>query len=510
MKAVLPRGPVWGGLVVNAVLAAILLVLATALAVVGVTVQTLGREPGVTAESRLIDALIAALPVAVLSMVAGALLVGLLALRAREPVALLAAAATRLRDGDLSTPIPRVHDVDLAPLAEELDMVRSSVAANLQAVASEEGRLRAVFAALAEPIITTSNDGRVTGFNASATNLLGAPVALYGRPITELLPFVAAPEHLGDRTAAAHGTITDATGRTVDVEVTRATLAEGRLPSSEVYVVHDISHHAQLNRMREQLLYNVAHELRAPMAVLANALEMLSTEYGDLSAQEFDQLLGSARRTVTRLHHLMEDLLNAGTIQSGRFVIRAQPTELSSIVQEALEIVQFSLDARSQRIDIQMPSDSCLLLVDRRYVRQVLSNLLANAAKYSPERDTIAVRAEPNDGFVRIIVEDHGPGIPAEQQAGLFERFYRVRPGNEEPGVGLGLAIAKGIIDAHGGSIGVESALGVGTKVWFTLPQSTEPAPSADSAGGRHEKPDTTVARAAPHAGPDPTTTAGS
>jgi two-component system sensor histidine kinase VicK len=495
MNAIPSRGPAWGGLVVNAILVAVLLVLATALAVVGVVVPALSHETGGAADSRLVEALIAALPIALVTMAIGAILGGLLAWRAREPVALLAAAAGRLRDGDLSTPIPRTKNVDLAPLADELELVRSSVATNLQAVAGEEARLRAVFAALAEPIITTASDGRVTGFNPAATNLLGAPVSLYGRPIGELLPFVSPPAPTTSDKTAGHGTITDVTGRTLDVEVTRTTLAEGRLPSIDVYVVHDISHHAQLNRMREQLLYNVAHELRAPMAVLANALEMLATEYGDLSAQEFDQLLASARRTVTRLHHLMEDLLNAGTIQSGRFVIRAQPTELSAIVQDAMEIVQFSLDARNQHVEVQMPNGGCLLLVDRRYVRQVLSNLLANASKYSPEGDTIAVRAEPSDGSVHVTVEDHGPGIAAEQQAGLFERFYRVRPGNEEPGVGLGLAIAKGIIDAHGGSIGVESEIGVGTKVWFRLPQATEPGASTDAAEERAEKPRTSAAQ---------------
>jgi signal transduction histidine kinase len=115
-------------------------------------------------------------------------------------------------------------------------------------------------------------------------------------------------------------------------------------------------------------------------------------------------------------------------------------------------------------------------MADTRYARQVLTNLLANASKYSPERSVIRLVAEPNANMVRISVVDRGPGIPPEQQAGLFERFYRVRSDSDVPGVGLGLAIAKGIVEAHGGSIGIDSEVGSGTSVWFTLPRATRQA----------------------------------
>ena len=111
-------------------------------------------------------------------------------------------------------------------------------------------------------------------------------------------------------------------------------------------------------------------------------------------------------------------------------------------------------------------------MADQRYARQVLTNLLTNASKYSPEHSIIRVRAEPAGTMLRISVEDQGPGIPPEHRAGLFERFYRVRAASDAPGIGLGLAIAKGIVEAHGGSIGVDSEVGRGTQVWFTLPSA--------------------------------------
>src|SRR5437764_9289631 len=174
---------------------------------------------------------------------------------------------------------------------------------------------------------------------------------------------------------------------------------------------------------------------------------------------------------------LMEDLLSAGAIQSGHFVVAPRKTSVQAIIDDALEIVGPAIQARGQRLEIEVPANAPRVLADQRYARQVLTNLLANASKYSPEESMIRLVVHPNSRLVRISVEDQGPGIAPEQQAGLFERFYRVRTDSDAPGVGLGLAIAKGIVEAHGGSIGLDSQVGSGTCVWFTLPneiQSTE------------------------------------
>ncbi|MGI9146853.1 MAG: sensor histidine kinase [Chloroflexota bacterium] len=353
-------------------------------------------------------------------------------------------------------------------------------------LASQAAHRRELLEAIRTPIVTTSLSGRVTGFNAAAVAMFGSPARLYGRAIRELLPFAADPRDLvsGD----VQGRLADATGRTVDLEVSRTVRHEGADEGYAVYVVHDISRHAEVNRLREQLLYSVAHELRGPLMVLDSALEILETEYPNLTNQEFAQVLGSARRTAHRMHSLMEDLLSAGSIQSGHFVVAPRKVDLRRILDDALEIVTPATQGRRQRIQIDVPSDLPQVLADRRYARQVLSNLLANASKYSPEAAEIRVSAGFTDAMVRITVEDEGPGIPFDQQAGLFERFYRIRNENDAPGVGLGLAIAKGIVEAHGGTIGIASAIGSGTAVWFTLPTAPRPAHedakrSAHSAG---------------------------
>ncbi len=359
---------------------------------------------------------------------------------------------------------------DEAPPA--LGLVPSGVAP--AALASQEADRRELLEAVRTPIVTTSLGGRVTGFNAAAVALFGSPARLYGRAIRDLLPFIAEPRDAvsGD----VQGRLADATGRTVDLEVSRTVTQESTDDGYAVYVVHDISRHAEVNRLREQLLYSVAHELRGPLMVLDNALEILETEYPNLNDEDFGKVLGSARRTARRMRSLMEDLLSAGSIQSGHFVVAPRKTDLAAILDEALEIVTPSMQGRSQRLQVDLPADLPHVLADKRYARQVLSNLLANASKYSPEHAEIRVVARAAESSVRIAVEDHGPGIPFEHQAGLFERFYRIRSDSDPPGVGLGLAIAKGIVEAHGGNIGIDSAIGSGTAVWFTLPTATRPA----------------------------------
>jgi signal transduction histidine kinase len=307
--------------------------------------------------------------------------------------------------------------------------------------------------------------------------LFGSPARLYGRGVREVLPFVPAPTDPSG--AESQGRLADATGRTVDLEVSRTLLDEGTEHAYAVYVVHDVSRHAEVNRLREQLLYSVAHELRGPLTVLDNALEILDAEFEQLPADEFRAVIGAARRTSNRMRLLMEDLLSAGSIQSGHFVVAPRPTPLAAIVDEAVEAVAPTLESRGQELVRQLPGTRASVLADQRYARQVLTNLLTNASKYSPEHSIIRIRAEPAGTMLRISVEDQGPGIPPEHRAGLFERFYRVRADADAPGIGLGLAIAKGIVEAHGGSIGVDSEVGRGTRVWFTLP----------SGGRRHADP---------------------
>ena len=400
--------------------------------------------------------------------------------------------AARARHGQLSTPVLQVQESKLLTLpsrsAARFGPAPSSGHDELATAGSEDVRERALFMALPAAAILTTTDGRVLSFNGPAEAAFGRLTRFYGGQIGEVLPFVDAPRPPANGQPTWRGRVEDANGRSLDVEVSRTTLAEGLLPDRHLYIAHDVSQHAELNRLREHLLYCVAHELSGPLGVLENALELLATGYAAMSVHECDMLVGSAQRMSKRVRLLMEDLLNAGSIQSGRFVVRPRPTAMSAILEDAVEMVRPMLQASRHRVEPHLPAEPLMVLADPRYVRHVLSNLLTNAAKYSPHATAVRVRVEGEARAVRVTVEDRGAGIPVEQQTGLFERFYRARPDGDTPGVGLGLAIAKGIVDAHGGAMGLDSAPGKGTRIWFTLPRPTRSAPSGGRSASRRSR----------------------
>lgn len=331
-----------------------------------------------------------------------------------------------------------------------------------------------LLADLREPVLTATADGRIVGCNAAASHLFGARARLEGRSIQDILPFVGVSS-AADGHATWEGRLGAAGPRTFDVRVTRRRLRGLPTPDLDVYVVHGDPQDGAANRSRERVLTGVAHELRGPLSVLENSLDILASERDTLSACDIDRMVRSARRSVVVLRDLMDDLLTAGSLQAGEFRVHPQVVALSAIVEDALMAIEPLVAMREQRIESDLARDVCHVLADRRFVRRVMAHLLRNASQYSPAGEHIRVRAERADDQVRVTVDDRGPGIPVEQRAGLFERFYRVRPGYEEPGIGLGLAIAKGIIEAHGGSIGVETRVNVGTSVWFTLPEARGP-----------------------------------
>ena len=261
----------------------------------------------------------------------------------------------------------------------------------------------------------------------------------------------------------------------------------------------------QLNQLKDEYLFTVAHEVRTPLTSLVASVEILATDYADMDAGELQRTVLRIERAAVRLHTLVENVLDAGSIRAGRFSIAPAPMSLRSAVDGALGTVQPLLDEKAQRVDVRISSDLPAVLGDERRLLQVFANLLSNASKYGPSKDVIRVEAiagkphgrpdgeavarrsrdtEAEDEVVTVRVTDHGPGIPLPEQGELFERYFRSSSSaRSSPGTGLGLAITKAIVEAHGGVIGLESDPERGTTVWFTLPVAARAARPAAREG---------------------------
>ncbi len=324
------------------------------------------------------------------------------------------------------------------------------------------------FVALTDGILLSDGSGVVVSANPAAFRILGESV-LVGRRFEGLVLVAGATTVQQTEGHVMRRASFPREERMGVLEIVSTTVGDRGL----LHTVRDVTAQAELLRLKEDFLLQVAHELRTPIAALSATLDLLAEDALSMPRDELGSMVGTLRRSAFRLEHLVENLLDAGSIEAGTFQVRAMPTSVRNSLQEALGFVQPLLDSKHQHLRTDLHPDSDRVLADARRTAQVLANLLANASRYAPEASVVTVSAESRDGFVRVTVRDEGPGIPADEQGRLFQRFFRSRQVRDQAGgLGLGLSICRAIIQAQGGEIGIESEVGHGTSVHFTLPKA--------------------------------------
>jgi signal transduction histidine kinase len=224
---------------------------------------------------------------------------------------------------------------------------------------------------------------------------------------------------------------------------------------------------AEADRMRRDLVANVSHELRTPITALQAVLENLVDGVEPLSPE----MLRTMLRQVERLGRLVTQLLDLSRLESGTIPLQRQAFELRPVLEEAAG--ESRLHAPPEvRVEVAVDSPGLLADGDPERVHQVVANLLENAVRHSPAGGRVRVTARPDRGRVAIEVTDEGPGIPEEEASRVFERFYRADPAraSSDGGAGLGLAIARWIVDLHGGDIRAERRDPTGCRMVVVLP----------------------------------------
>jgi signal transduction histidine kinase len=234
-------------------------------------------------------------------------------------------------------------------------------------------------------------------------------------------------------------------------------------------MLQDVTRLRRFEELKNDLVATVAHEFRTPLTSLRMAIHLCTEQAaGPLTDKQAD-LLHAAREDCDRLQGMVDDLLDMSRIESGRVELFPSPVEVAGLVATAVDEFKAEAEAKGLSLGARgFPLDA-VVLADRERIGHVFSNLVGNAVRYTPAGGGITVGAELQDGAVRFSVADTGAGIPEEYQGRIFEKFFQV-PGAKLKGTGLGLYIAKEIVRAHGGEIGVESKPGGGASFWFTLP----------------------------------------
>ncbi|MDQ3035767.1 MAG: ATP-binding protein [Myxococcota bacterium] len=219
-------------------------------------------------------------------------------------------------------------------------------------------------------------------------------------------------------------------------------------------------------RTRDDLLAVVSHDLRTPLSSIALSAAVLARPGQEGERRRGRKQVDVILRSTARMGRLIDDLLEAATIEAGKFAVVLESEQAASIAEEALDALAPIAAQKSVRFEVDVPADLPAIKCDRRRVMQIVSNLIGNAIKFVPPEGRIALRARAMEREVCFSIADDGPGIAASEIPRLFDRYWR----GDDGGTGLGLYIARGIVEAHGGRISVESRPGEGCTFHFTIP----------------------------------------
>ncbi len=339
------------------------------------------------------------------------------------------------------------------------------LAAKMESVAVGEGVTGGVFKQT-EPIIVTkiaeSADFILLSLAAEGyQSYAGIPLSVVGENIG-VIGVATRSEHCFN---PGEITLLTSIGREIAIAVRNAQLYE---EASSVKAL------MKLDAMRTEFLTNVSHELRTPLAVIKGSASSLLQPDVDFDKQTWCDFLQSIDKDADALTRLVDDLLMMSRLEVGALEVKKEPHNLAEVVDSVRDRLN-RLTAK-HKLHVNIPADLPPVMVDNGRIGEVLTNLVENAVKYSADGTRITIEASPNSQDVLVSVIDEGTGIPAELHQKVFNRFFQMenhKRGNRM-GTGLGLSICRGIIEAHGGQIWVESEVGRGAKFSFTLPTNGE------------------------------------
>lgn len=400
-----------------------------------------------------------------------------------RPITDLTRATTALAAGTLDVVVPVERPDELGRLAtafnqmaERLREVRES---DTGALLAARQMAEAAVDSLYDPVVVTDAAGRVTRLNDAAEQVFGREADVRGRLLAEVAtePRVAAAvdEVLrSQRSVAREGAAATLTlvvhgaERSFRVRSTPMRDQLGRLLGA-VLLLEDVTHLHEIDRLKSEFVAAASHELRTPLTSLQMGVHLMLEDTSNLTERQ-QEILYLCRDEGERLARLARELLDLSRIEAGETPPRLASVPASALVRGAVEPLRLQVEARGITLRLDVPPDIGHVMADRGQIERVLANLVTNAARATANEGRITVSAERRAEQVAISVTDTGTGIPLEYLRRIFEPFTQV-PGVPIGGAGLGLAISRRIVEAHGGQMTVHSTPGEGSVFTFTLPR---------------------------------------
>lgn len=414
----------------------------------------------------------------ILALVVGAFIVR----RISYPLDHMRRVVNALGAGDYSARVPGVGAVkrgdELGEMAGALNRLGYDLGQTVADLSAGQERLRAMVAGMIEGVIAVDEGDRVTFSNYAARKMLGLQGAGPDGETAEFTGRVQGKIWAEVRGAGLESLLTaarrsDAAAQcelelsSTDVDAVVRAQAHRFMDGERVGVVivlQDVSEVRRLERVRRDFVANVSHELKTPLTSIRGYVETLLD--GAIDDEEHNiRFLEKIENNVHRLNHLVTDLLSLARIESEVGSLTLRPVDLHSVVNEALRRHERTAQLRDQTLESESCAGSVRVLADLEALTQIIDNLIDNGLKYTPDAGTVMVRVRRDGSHAFLEVQDTGVGIPDEDQARIFERFYRVDKARSRAvgGTGLGLSITKHLAQAMGGGVELESEMGSGS-----------------------------------------------
>ncbi len=369
-------------------------------------------------------------------------------------------------------------------LQKEAEFLRKEREKSLRDIATEKSKIKTIINCMGDGVLVCDRDSCIVLSNPAASHMLKAPETyLLGNDLNQCN----LPSELSSTIEESLQT-KDMNYTSVSQELSvgesgeislRAHTAPVRSDIGEIIgsvtVLQDISHLKELDKMKSEFIAMVTHELRAPIAAVEQQLTVILNKMAGEVTEKQEQLLSRAKQRTKGLLDLIKDLLDLSKIEAGKMVQYKEPLALQEVIQRVVDLMKAEAD--NKKIDLQFSASTNISLInaDRNSMEGIFTNLISNAIKYTPEGGKVWVNLDEDGGFVKATVSDTGIGLKKEDLPRIFDKFYRVKTTQTRQivGTGLGLSIVKSIVDAHLGSITVDSEEGGGTTFTVLLPKES-------------------------------------
>lgn len=398
--------------------------------------------------------------------------------RISRPIVRLADAAAEFRQGNLDAPIliqSSIREID--QLTNTLEDGRIALRHSLQQLQAEKAWIEHLLNSIIEGMLTLDHENRITFTSAGVAKIMGIDAdELIGQKIDDVflplegevnfssqLPAVGQQRRISVKLKNGHDRL---------LSISKSKLIPPQASdSNRALVIRDVSNEEYIHRLLGDFMANITHEFRTPLAALEASTELLLDNVHNLSQAEIEELLVSLNLGIINLQTLIDNLIEAASIEAGRFKVFLQPVSFGKILQEAVGIIQPLANKYALKLIAQPVEESLVVIADQRRTVQALVNLLSNAVKHSPEHGSIHIKHEVIGAQLCVEVIDEGGGVPLGQRGNLFRRFAHLETANERArqGAGLGLSVVKEIVEAQQGEVGITEQSEGGTSFWFTL-----------------------------------------